>query len=917
MRRGITKPTPIQERAIPLILSGRDVIMCSPTGTGKTEAAVLPVLSLMLQEGRPKAPRMIYVTPLRALNRDVYSRLKEISDEVGLRSMVRHGDSTARERRDFLASPPAWFITTPESLSMMISHERLRPLLSGIKWVIVDELHELIDDERGAQLEVTLLRLRNFTRGYQFIGATATLSDPMLYRKFYPCRRECVILEERQHKEAEYSVTTCGTPCLEGSKRYVEWAFEQMVETLKRHRSVLVFTNTREESELLGYEFRSRGESWLGVHHGSLSLDYRKNVEEGLRSGELRAVVATSSLELGIDVGTIDVVFHVRSPRQVSKLIQRVGRSGHAPGRTAHGVILAESNIDDIIESLVIARRARAGLLERPRVHKSPRDVLLHQLVGMTLSGEVKRVTDALEILERSFTFSETAREELSKVLEYAQHVGLLKMSGSGELFPTKRTRAFYFATTMIPDTRRLPVKSLSGENLGLLDEDFVAAKLEEGSTFLLAGREWRVVAVNNEEVIVEECAEKRGIPPSWEGDMIPVGREVAREACSILRRLWLGEPIDKVVAHYRGASGEVWDFLLTVTRRAKDQGFLPPGPNYVLIEVDERDEVAILYACLGSRGNDALAILLCSHINARLGRAAKCASDPYRVYVEVTRRSVSKVLEETLRALSSASPEELKNEFIEGVKKTGLFRWRTLQVARKMGAISPDATIENIRQVARYLTETVVGEEALRELLTEKLDLDLIIEILQGVGSGRIKVLMQPKRGLSPYTLYGGYGARRLHLQLEKPHDELSLVLFEKRLLEKKMLLKCIRCGWEREVVVRELEDRPTCRRCGSRALAPIHPSSTDLLDLLRRCMSSSEECNREDAKIFEEAVQRANLVLAHGRAAVIAMAAYGVGPRAASRALSKLKLGWRDFLEALFNEERNYLRTRKYWND
>ncbi len=921
-KKGIVSPTPIQEKAIPHILSGGDAIISSPTGTGKTEAAMLPLFSKMLKwidaQGYPETPLTIYITPLRALNRDIHYRLQEISREIGLEVMVRHGDSTRKERREFVKNPPTWFITTPESFTLMISNEYLRPVFSGIKWVVVDEIHELIDSERGSSLVASLSRLKKLCGKYQFIGISATIPDEEVFRRFYPCRKNCKIIVEDIRKETEYTVLSPPQTALENPGEHFKWVLNLIHDITRSSRSTLIFTNTRDTAELLGYKVREKGMSWVEVHHGSLSFNVRKKVEEDFKNGRIKAVIATSSLELGIDIGDIEIVMQYGSPRQAVRLVQRAGRSGHRIGLVSKGIIIAEPSLDDIVESTVIARRALEGQLEPVRVHDKPIDVIAHQIVGMVISGEAKTIDDIVETLRKSYPFRNITKDEVMDIVEFLQQAKLVRLNENGILGQSRRSRTYYYSTTLIPDTRKIPVYSIHGERIGFLDEDFVVAKLDRSTNFLLAGREWTVLDISDEKIIVEEVLERTGLPPSWEGDLIPVDRKVAREACSLIKRIHHEEEYDKIVKNYPGLSKNAYAILKKIADMARKKSLLPPGPNYVLLEEDLSGKVVVLYTCLGTMGNDALALVLSGFIGSRYGRKVSVYSDPYRIFVEVHfGRAVNTVLD-AIKDLSLMNKDDIVSELVTAAKKSPLFYWRVAQVARKMGVISREARFEDVRRMVRYMGDTLVGKEALRELLVEKLDVDGLISFFDSLKNGKLKVVLQRRKGFSPYTIFSSKAIKQMTSYPQGIPSELAIKILEKRILEKKMLLVCIKCGFEWEAKVKDLPDIIQCRKCGSRAIAPIPSLNVQFVESVRKFVRSRQEkkFRGKEREYIEDAIKRANLVLSHGKIAVIALTPYGVGPRGASKAISRLKLGWEEFLKTLYDEERNFLRTRKYWD-
>jgi len=357
----------IQELAIPKVLSGKNTLIVAPTGAGKTEAAVIPVLSKILdikEKEEVKGILAIYLTPLRALNRDLLDRLYWWCENLDIKIAVRHGDTTQSERAKQSKKPPEFLITTPETFQILFLGKRLKEHLKSVRFVIVDELHELLDDKRGVQLSLGLERLVNFAGEFQRIALSATIGDLELAGRFIFGYRDFDIAYwydiKRYDIEVLYPKITEGD--LELSKKLgwspkIVWSLRVIKEILDKHRSVLIFVNTREMAELLVSRFKK----WLPdypieIHHSSLSREVRERNEKLFKEGKLKAIIATSSLELGIDIGYVDAVIQYMSPRQVIRAVQRFGRAGHRLEEVSKGYIIT-MDPDDYAESLVIKRR--------------------------------------------------------------------------------------------------------------------------------------------------------------------------------------------------------------------------------------------------------------------------------------------------------------------------------------------------------------------------------------------------------------------------------------------------------------------------------------------------------------------------------------------------------------------------------
>ncbi|MCD6313286.1 MAG: DEAD/DEAH box helicase, partial [Thaumarchaeota archaeon] len=542
----LTEP---QLEAIPKILAGRNLLLMAPTGTGKTEAALLPILSRMLVEGRTPGIKVLYITPLRALNRDLLERIDWWSQRLDFRSAVRHGDTAQRERRFQSLEPPDLLITTPETLQVILTGKILRNHLRSVKWVIIDEVHELATDKRGAQLAVGLERLRRITgRDFQRIGLSATVGEPELIAEFlvgssgsYEIVRVSVA-RSMSFKVLYPEPTEEDKVLAEGLGVYPDVAARLRVirSLIEEHQSTLIFTNTRPLAEILTNRFRVWDEQMqIGIHHGSLSKTMRVSTEEALKTGKLAGIVCTSSLELGIDVGRIDLCIQYNSPREVTRLIQRVGRSGHAIGRTAKGVIIAIDS-DDVLESIVIARRAKLEQLEKPEIPMKCYDVLMHQVAGLLIEYGRIGLDEALALFRKAYNFKDLTLEELRSVVEHMRSLGIADLRDDQIVKPrnTRELYEYYFNNlSMIPEERQyIVVNEVDNEPVGILDEEFVAEYGEPGTRFILMGKAWEIHHLSGDRIYVAPLTDYEGAVPSWVGEEIPVPYEVAMEVGSLRR---------------------------------------------------------------------------------------------------------------------------------------------------------------------------------------------------------------------------------------------------------------------------------------------------------------------------------------------------------------------------------------------
>ena len=523
--RGFQTLSEAQEQSIPLILEGKHTLLIAPTGTGKTESAMLPVFNGMLS--LPAGGfQTIYITPLRSLNRDMLQRLEWWCRSLGLTVGVRHGDTPMAERRRQALSPPDLLITTPETLQALFMGKVLRRHLSQVRYCVIDEIHELAGSKRGAQLAVALERLAEYAGDFQRIGLSATVGNPGEVAGFLCGQRPFSVVAVPVAKHLEIEVVYAGS--------VFERQAEYVAGYIDRHGSTLVFVNTRVTAEALGHYLFSRGD--VEVHHGSLSREVRIDAEERFKSGKVKALICTSSMELGIDIGHIEHVVQFGSPREVSRLVQRVGRAGHQLNTTSKGTVLA-TGFDDLLESLVIARKAKANEVENVQIPTKAADVLANQVAALAVEyGEIM-LPRVSQIIARSHIFPDGGGQLLADVcMQMAEH-RLIRLEGE-RIVTTARARRYLAQNlSMIHDERKVPVFDMvSRRTVGTLDESFVVGWIQTGVVFITKGQLWRVLDMENGRVTVEPARHAKGELPSWEGEQIPVPFTVAREVGALRR---------------------------------------------------------------------------------------------------------------------------------------------------------------------------------------------------------------------------------------------------------------------------------------------------------------------------------------------------------------------------------------------
>ncbi len=882
-KRGFSSLSDVQEQSIPPILKGSNVLVIAPTGTGKTESAMLPVFS-DLSTAPGTGFRALYITPLRSLNRDILGRLTWWCSELGISVGVRHGDTTAAERRKQALNPPELLITTPETLQALFMGKRLRKHLANVRYVIIDEVHELAGSKRGAQLSIALERLAEYSGDFQRIALSATVGNPDEVGQFFCGTRPFEL------------VSIPVAPHLDITVQYGGEEFSDQVDAIgsliDQSPSTLIFVNTRVTAEALGHGLYDRGD--IDVHHGSLSREVRIDAEERFRKHDIRALICTSSMELGIDIGHIGHVIQSGSPREVARLVQRIGRAGHSLDTTSCGTIVT-TGFDDHLEALVITRRAKAGEVEDVCIEAKAADVLANQIAALALEyGEIT-FPRAGAIIGRSYCFRESG-DLIRRVAEQMALHRLIRIEDD-IITRTGRTRLYLTSNlSMIHDERKVAVfDMISRRTVASLDDSFVAAWLNTGMTFITKGQIWCVLDMEDGRIIVEPARHARGELPSWEGEQIPVPFAVAREA-GCLRRT-------RDFAPYAGGAGSsamVGSFL----DRLDNEGY--PVPTDRHISVENADGGVVVNICAGHRVNETLARVLSILVSARYGSSVGIEVGAYRFFL---RLPGSVRADEIAEMLGELDPDHIKGILHLALKRTSLYKWKLVQVAKKFGAIDSDAEYEkiSIHRLADLFDDTVVQEEAYRELLTRYMDINGTEAIVHSIRSGDISI-STGRLGLLGKE--GLFGSRDL---IAPPTIDQAVIGNLKRRLEKdSIILFCMNCRkWKLKTNVERVTEHPQCPLCGARLIAALKPFDEELIGQVKK---RRKELTDEERTAEIRLLRNANLVLSSGKKAVTALAARGVGPDNASRILAKMRNGdafYREILQA----ERNYIRTHRFW--
>lgn len=903
--------TDIQKSAMPIIEHGSNCIITAPTGSGKTEAAVLPLLDSAM--GKENVPiKILYITPLRALNRDMLKRLEDLCKYAKITIGVRHGDTTQKERNKQARIAPVLLITTPETLQSILPTKYIGKYLRNVKAVVIDELHELYHNKRGAQLSVALERLEEISPNFQRIGISATLGDPEVARDFLCNGRDCKIANMRSTKEMELSVDSPIKPKhrLEqivdkfGLDDQAMARLECISELISDAKSSIIFANTRQVVESLGsrllYLDSLRTFGGIGVHHSSLDKTERMNIENKFKDGKIKSIIATSSLELGIDIGSIDLVIQYGSPRQALRLVQRVGRSGHTHKGIAKGTVIA-TNAVEVLESLALFKQVRTGSFETFRPHFGALDVLSNQICGIVLDKGIVSIDELHRILKRSYIYKNTGIGELKELLEFMLKLRLIGFDGK-HATGGSRTRMYYYGhLSVIPDSKRLLVKNIvENRIISSLDERFVANNVDEGSVFITKGLPWKVVSIDKNIISVEPSTDLEAAVPDWTGEDIPVSRNTAVHVFEII-----GDTHDAISRKLLD-SGALES--LENIRRKQRSSFIPTESEIV---IERMNEHSIVYTGLGTQANEALSRLLAHMASGKTGEGINVKASPYMIMLEIGRKyDITK----TLRKITKDNIEYL---LLEALEETELFRYKFVTIAKLFGVIDRDATVSRSfsRRIIRVMKGSPIYTETVREIMNNYFDIATLRGFFDELGKNKIRIReldVDAPSILTKTILNSAYYTKELVYPLI-PNSEL-VESFSKFVLSKSVKLLCTYCGFNFSRKLNDIQNKESliCRSCGSPMVTFYNEEYVKVIQ--KRI--NSKRLDRKDRKVLKEMLDYSSLIESYGPKAVIALSVYGIGKRSAARALIMLRHNDKDFFLDLIEAQKNFIRTKKYWS-
>lgn len=887
--KGIFEPTEPQAKVIPEIMAGKDVLLLSPTGSGKTEAAILPIFHRILTD-HPEPVSTLFITPLRALNRDMLDRLIKYGKELGIRVQVRHSDITDADRREIVKNPGDILITTPESLQILLNGKRLREIISHVKYVVVDELHETSQNERGSQFAIAIERLRHHAGNFQRIGLSATVGNVKELSRFLSPFGNPAIVRSDMKKKMEIST---GIPPkapsevaeVMGCDEQYAGAILYIWQLIQSHSGTLVFVNTRSTAEDIAFRLRLYlDDPPIQVHHGSLSRETRETAETDFKAGRIKALICTSSLELGIDIGSADLVLQFNSPRQINKLIQRVGRSGHWIEKISLGKIIC-SDIIELEEATAIISHILEGHLEDILIRKNSLATLANQILLQVKFFPRIDPDEFFGIVKSSYPFKSLQKEEFDEVVSFLVSTG--KLWREANYIGKRRGVLNYFLEniSMIPSEKNYRVIDMVNKKfIGTLDERYVVNELEPGSYFVIKGSTWRIIRIENDKILVEPFP-TAAIAPKWSGEDIPVLMDVT----------------GKVSQNRVGRKAP--DFVDEDSRRLLEDWYSKENATMDRTVIETKSNEIIIQILLGTRGNFALAEIFSSILAGVTGESVEMDYSPYHIYIRSSRRIPAR---DVRRIILSIDPERL-NQYIAGsARRSRFFNSVFLYEARKFGIISNDADIGRIRfeKIVDSYRDTPVYKDSIRKLISDYMDTGSLYRYLRRVAEGTVEFVMNDDISEGSNIFISHYSERVAPLKPTKT----ILEAVKKRLMNEQITLFCTSCQFVRTTRIREIK-AIRCPQCGSSLVASLSPFERNLLDQAR-------EETPEGLKIRKRLIKNAHLVRERGMHAIMVLAARGIGPETASRLLEVIYHNEDDFIRAILTGEMDYARNRRFWD-